>query len=80
MTNTIEITTFVITRGLIDIIHCPMGVLGVLRIIKICQFYIKISVLEIYKERRLKTGIRRKISKKCNCTGLKPTYFNPKDT
>ena len=28
----------------------------------------------------MNTGMRRKISKKCNCTGFNPTYLDPKDT
>ena len=53
-----------ITRGLIEIIHGPTCALGALRIIYVCQFYIKISIFEIYEKRRMNTGIRRKISKK----------------
>ena len=66
MTNTIEITQRAefITRGLIEIIHGPTCALGALRIIYVCQFYIKISIFEIYEKRRMNTGIRRKISKK----------------
>ena len=81
VTNTIEITQRAefITRGLIEIIHGPTCILGALRIISICQFYIKISIFEIYEKRRMNTGIRRKISKKCNCTGFEPTYLVPKD-
>ena len=65
MTNTIKITqrAELITRGLIEIIQGPTCILGGLRI-KICQFYVKISIFEIYEKRRMNTGIRRKISKK----------------
>ena len=65
MTNTIKITqrAELITRGLIEIIHGPTCILGALRIM-ICQFYVKISIFEIYEKRRMNTGIRRKISKK----------------
>ena len=67
MTNTIEITQRAefITLGLIEIIHGPTCPLGALRIIYICQFYIKISIFEIlYEKRQMNTGFRRKISKK----------------
>ena len=66
MTNTIEITQRAefIARGLIEISHGPTWALGALRIIYICQFYIKISIFEIYEKRRMNTGIRRNISKK----------------
>ena len=83
MTNTIEITQCAefIRHGLIEIIHGPTCTLGALRIIYISQFYIKISIFEIYEKRQMNTGIRRKISKKnCNCTGFEPTYLVPKDT
>ena len=84
MTNTIEITQRAefITLGLIEIIHGPTCPLGALRIIYICQFYIKISIFEIlYEKRQMNTGFRRKISKKnCNCTVYEPTYLDPKDT
>ena len=82
MTNTIEITQCAefITHGLIEIIHGPTCALGALRIIYICQFYIKISIFEIYEKRQMNTGIRRKISKNCNCTGFEPKYLVPKDT
>ena len=42
-------------------------------------YVLKISILEIYEKRRMNTGIKRKISKKCNCTGFEPTYLDPKD-
>ena len=85
-TGSIEITQRAefMTHGLIKIIHGPTYALGALRIIYICQFYIKISIFEIYeKKRQMNTGIRRKIKiskKNCNCTGFKPTYLVPKDT
>ena len=81
MTNTIKITQRAefITCGLIEIIHGPTCILDALRIIYICQFYIKISIFEIYEKRRMNTGIRRKISKKnCNCTGFQSTYLVPR--
>ena len=66
MTNTIEITQHAdfVTHGLIEIIHGPTCALGALRIIYICQFYIKISIFEIYEKRQMNTGIRKRISKK----------------
>ena len=66
VTNTIEITQRAefITCGLIEIIHGPTCALGALRIIYVYQFYIKISIFEIYEKRQMNTGIRRKISKK----------------
>ena len=83
MTNTIEITQRAefITHGLIEIIHGPTCALGALRIIYICQFYIKISIFEIYEKRQMNTGIRRKISRKIVIVrDSKPTYLVPKDT
>ena len=49
MTNIIEITQLaeLFTRGFFKNIDGPIRVLGALRIIKICQFYIKISIFEI---------------------------------
>ena len=83
MTNTIEITQReeFITCGLIEISHGPTCALGALRIIYICQFYIKISIFETYENRRMNTGIRRKISKKIVIVrDSNPHILVPKDT